>query len=272
MSDFDAPRHLSRPIWAAAALGAVAIHAGGIALALNAMQPESESDLGAPAIEIGVDLTAPRLDPSDLPVGPDTRASAPSPAMVEQRAEAEKTDLPKATPTETDDPDRVVAPEAAKKPNDDPKMPTVDAAASAQSVATEETATPSVRNAAESPRSAAPAPGTGESAQRDRLTWQKELSAHFNKFKRYPDDRVLQRAEVVISFVLDRLGHVLSVHVVRGSGDASFDAEAVAMLHRSDPVPAPPPLVADEGLTFTLPVIFHAKGAETAGAADRSPK
>jgi hypothetical protein len=30
------------------------------------------------------------------------------------------------------------------------------------------------------------------------------------------------------------------------------------MLKRSDPVPAPPPLVADEGLTFTLPVVFRA--------------
>jgi periplasmic protein TonB len=33
----------------------------------------------------------------------------------------------------------------------------------------------------------------------------------------------------------------------------------VAMLQRSNPVPPPPPLVADEGLTFTLPVIFHVK-------------
>ena len=29
------------------------------------------------------------------------------------------------------------------------------------------------------------------------------------------------------------------------------------MLKRADPVPQPPPLVADEGLSFTLPVIFR---------------
>jgi periplasmic protein TonB len=34
------------------------------------------------------------------------------------------------------------------------------------------------------------------------------------------------------------------------------------MLQRSDPVPPPPPLVADEGLTFSLPVIFHVKNAD----------
>ena len=32
------------------------------------------------------------------------------------------------------------------------------------------------------------------------------------------------------------------------------------MIKRSDPVPQPPPLVADEGLNFTLPVIFRVKG------------
>jgi len=31
------------------------------------------------------------------------------------------------------------------------------------------------------------------------------------------------------------------------------------MIQRADPVPPPPPLVADEGLTFTMGVIFRAK-------------
>jgi hypothetical protein len=31
------------------------------------------------------------------------------------------------------------------------------------------------------------------------------------------------------------------------------------MIRRSDPVPMPPPLIAEEGLTFTLPVIFRVK-------------
>ena len=64
-------------------------------------------------------------------------------------------------------------------------------------------------------------------------------------------------AEVVVSFMLDRVGHVLSSEVVKGSSDPSFDAAALAMVERADPVP--PPRVADQGLTFTLPVIFHRK-------------
>jgi periplasmic protein TonB len=251
---------LSRTVWVLAAAGALAIHAGCVALALGSMQNDDDQDLGAPAIEIGVALMSPRLEPEDMPVGPDTDASAPSPAVMEQKAVVEPTDLPKAAPTETDDPDRVVSPDDPKKPkDDDPKIATIQADPSEQSAAAEATATPTVNNAVESPRSVAPSPGTGESAVRERVTWEKELAAHFNKYKRYPSDRAMKGAEVVVGFVLDRVGHVLSSRVVKGSGDASFDGAALAMLQRSDPVPPPPPLVADEGLTFTLPVIFHIK-------------
>jgi TonB family protein len=259
----EPPPHLSRKLWIAAALGAVALHAGGVALALGYLQPDdADTDLGAPAIEIGIELAAPKADPTDLPVGPDTAASAAAPAVVEQKTEVQPTDLPKAVPTETDDPDRVVSPNDTKKPiEDEPKITAVATAPSEASVATEETATPTVANAEDAPRSSAPSQGTGESAVRERATWEKELGAHLNKYKRYPADRIMQSAEVSVTFVLDRLGHVVSTQVVKGSGDAAFDNAAVAMLQRADPVPPPPPLVADEGLTFTLPVIFRVKSA-----------
>jgi TonB family protein len=272
MSELDQPRNLSRTIWIAAAIGAVAIHAGGLALALTSMQSDSATDLGAPAIEIGIELTAPKLDQSDLPVGPDTDAAAPSPAVVEQKTVVEHTDLPKATPTDTDDPDRVVAPNETKKPEEEPKLETVQAQPSTESIAAEATATPTLQSAQEAPRSVAPSPGTGESARRDKVTWQNELAAHFNKFKRYPGDRAKPRAEVVVSFVLDRVGHVLSKRVVKGSGDSACDAAALDMLQRSDPVPPPPPLVADEGLSFSLSVIFNDKGAETTASAGHRSK
>jgi periplasmic protein TonB len=272
MSDLDQPRAPSRTIWIAAAIGAVAVHVCAIALALASMQSESPADLGAPAIEIGIELAAPRVDLSDLPVGPDTQAAAASPAVVEQKTTIEHRDVPKATPTETDDPDRVVAPSETKKPEDVPKMQTVQANPSTESVAAEDTATPILQNAVESLRSVAPAPGTGESAQRERVTWQRELAAHFNKYKRYPQDRAMRHAEVVVSFVLDRIGHVLSAHILKGSGDPSFDAAALDMLRRSDPVPPPPPLIADDGLSFALPVIFHVKDQKVTAGSNESPK
>ncbi len=32
------------------------------------------------------------------------------------------------------------------------------------------------------------------------------------------------------------------------------------MLHRADPVPRPPPVIADDGLSFTLPLVYRVKG------------
>jgi periplasmic protein TonB len=256
----DEPRRPSRAIWLLAAVGAVVIHAGCIALVYDYLQPDDTSDeLGAPAIEIGVELEAPHHDSSTLPPGPDADASAASAAVMEQKRVVEETDLPKATPTETDDPDRVVAPEETKKPEDDsPKTPPIQAA-SDPSVAAEATATPSPQGAREAPRSTAPDPGIAESLRRVRATWQKELAVHLEKYKRYPGNRPPQSVEIVLRIVLDRSGHVVSAEIKKSSGDPAFDDAALDMMRRSDPVPAPPPLVADEGLVFTMPVLFRIK-------------
>lgn len=251
---------VSRTIWTIAALGALAIHAAAGVLVFHSMR-DAGDELGAPALVIDLDLTSPRRDPTELPVGPDAEATAAAPAVIEQMTVVKQADLPKAVPTETDDPDLAVTLEDVKKPDkQDPKIISVEAAPSDPSVASEATAVPSVEGAAPSQHSAAPSPGTGTSAVRERVTWQKELAAHFDKYKRYPADRAMQPAEVVINFVLDRMGHVMSSRVVKTLGDTAFDEAALAMLQRSDPVPPPPPLVADEGLTFTMPVIFHVKG------------
>jgi periplasmic protein TonB len=262
MSDLVTEQKPSRRLWILAAVGALALHVGGGALALAHLRADDLDDsLGAPAIEIGLEMMSPHLEATDLPPGPDTDASVASPALAEQKAEVKETELPKDVPTETEDPDRVVTPNDSQKPKeDDPKIAAVQTSASQESVAAEATATPSTEAIQEGPRSVAPAQGTGQSAQRMRATWQKELIAHLDKHKRYPTERSQKSAEIVVSFELDRMGHVLSTSIVKGSGDAAFDQAALAMVRRSDPVPQPPPLVADEGLNFTLPVIFRIKG------------
>jgi periplasmic protein TonB len=154
----------------------------------------------------------------------------------------------------------VVTETESKKPKeDDPKIAAVQTSASTESIAAEATATPSSEEMPEGQRSVAPVIGTGESARRARATWQKELVAHLDKHKRYPKERQQKSAEIQIRFTLDRMGHVLSTDIEKGSGDTAFDEAALAMVRRSDPVPMPPPVIADEGLTFTLPVIFRVK-------------
>ena len=262
MSDLDTEPRPSRRLWIFAGLGALALHLGGAALAVAHLQSaDLDDDLGAPAIEIGLEMTSPHLEPTDLPPGPDTEASVASPAIAEQKAELKESELPKDTPTETEDPDQVVTPNDSNKPKDeDAKVAAVQASASTESVAAEATATPSSENIPEGKRSVAPAQGTGESARRIRATWQKELLAHLDKHKRYPAERSQKSAQILVSFALDRMGHVLSTSIVKGSGDAAFDDAALAMVRKSDPVPPPPAAVADEGLNFTLPVIFRIKG------------
>src|SRR3981189_29098 len=262
MSSLDTEQKPSRRLWIFAGLGALALHVGGGALAVAHLRANDLDDsLGAPAIEIGLEMMSPHLEATDLPPGPDTDASVASPALAEQKAEVKETELPKDVPTETEDPDRVVTPNDSQKPKeDDPKSAAVQTSASQESVAAEATATPSTEEIPEGPRSVAPAQGTGQSAQRMRVTWQKELIAHLDKHKRYPAERSQKSAEIVVSFALDRMGHVLSTSIVKGSGDTAFDEAALAMVRRSDPVPPPPPMVADEGLNFTLPVIFRVKG------------
>ncbi|WP_291853975.1 TonB family protein [Bradyrhizobium sp.] len=252
----------SRRLWVFAALTALALHVGGAALAIAHLRSvESEDALGAPAIEIGIELASVRRETAELPPGPESDASMASPQLAEQKAEVKETELPQDKPTETDQADRTVTPDESKKPReDDPKPAAVQTTASIASVAAEATATPSSDAFPQRQRSTAPAVGAGDPAGRLRATWQKELVAHLDKHKRYPAERAHKSAEIHVRFTLDRMGRVLSTSVEKGSGDAAFDAAALAMVHRADPVPAPPPLIADEGLSFTLPVIFRVKG------------
>src|SRR5665647_2447152 len=144
MSDLDTEQKSSRRLWIFAALAALALHLGGAALAVAHLRTDDPDDtLGTPAIEIGLEMTSPHLEATDLPPGPDTDASVASPALAAQKAELKQTELPKDTPTESDDPDRVVAPNDSNKPReDDPKIAAVQTSASAESVAPEATDTP----------------------------------------------------------------------------------------------------------------------------------
>src|SRR5450432_4183582 len=145
MPEHQASPSGSLPVWLLAALGAVLIHAGCVALALAYLQPDDPDEaLGAPAIEIGVEWTAPRLAPSDLPPGPEADVSAAAAPVMEQKAVVERTELPRAVPIETEDPDRRVAPDdTTKLKNDDPKVAAVPAAPSNESIVAEATAAPS---------------------------------------------------------------------------------------------------------------------------------
>ena len=246
-------------IWIFAAALALGCHLAFVAFAIARMHEEPEDeDLGAPGIEIAFELASPGTSPSDLPPGPESEASAASPAVVEQKATVKDADLPKEIPVEAQEPDRLVTIDRSKTPvEEEPDVTAKMMKPADESVAQEATAAPTIQNVPEAPTSTTRDQGTAESRQRARVTWQKELLAHLGRYKRYPTDRSQKSSEILVTLSLDRTGHVLAVNVARSSGDEAFDHAALSMVERASPVPAPPPLVADEGLSFFLPVIFR---------------
>ena len=248
--------------WCVGAIAAVAMHAGSAVLAYSSFNAEDpDVDDGAPAIEISIVLASPAVEPSDLPPGSEADASTAAAAAVQQTAAVQETSLPKDVPTETEEPDQVVTQQQVTEPiESEQDHSKVQTQASAEAVASEATAPPKIEAAQAAPKAAAPVQGSGQSANRVIASWQRKLVTHLDRHKKYPADSDRRTAELVVGFTLDRLGQVLSASIVKSSGHAKFDEAAIAMLKRADPLPAPPPIVADDGLSFTVPVVFRVKG------------
>ncbi len=248
-------------LWTIAAVAAISLHVAGAALALAHLHPSEDSDgLGANVTDIAVELASPTAEDVDLPPGPDADASAASPALAEQKAEVKPTDLPKETPKESEDPDRVVTQNEQKKPTEDqPKTEAVQTAASQESVAQEATARQRLDNAREADATAAPNIGIGKDKQMLTAKWAKQISAYFELHKRYPKTDKIHAAKVKVSLVLNRLGQVVSLAVAQSSGDALFDEAALDMIRRSDPVPRPPAALTDDTFSYNLDVDFKGK-------------
>jgi TonB family protein len=249
-------------VWVAAATGAVALHLAGVAIGYVGLNsPDDSDDLGATAIEIGLEPTAVRGDSVLAPPGPDQDQSTYTPPVQEQKAVTKQTELPKDTPTDTDDPDRAVSPNDTKKTTEE----THDVAKTEQKAQdfTPDSAATSVPNSEtlKEGKSAAPVLGIGESAQASRDDWNRTVIAIFKKNLRYPADRVSKKLVVVtVSMTLNRVGHVLDVSVDQGSGDAAFDQEAVEMVRRSDPLPPPVMQASQDTISLPVPVQFRPRG------------
>jgi periplasmic protein TonB len=89
-------------------------------------------------------------------------------------------------------------------------------------------------------------------------TWETSLVKRLNQFKRYPGGAQSRGVEgmVLLSFSVDRTGHVLSHQIVRSSGHPELDAEVMSMIERAQPLPAFPPSMTDDKLDLTVPIQF----------------
>jgi protein TonB len=124
-----------------------------------------------------------------------------------------------------------------------------------------EPAQPEKTAAASAPPDKAPAPPASAPAAASsnaQPNWRGELVSRLQRAKRYPD-AARERDEhgvATVRFTMDRQGHVLSVTLVRSSGSTALDEEAVALIHRAEPLPAMPPEMQGDTITVTAPVAF----------------
>ncbi|MGY4309464.1 protein TonB [Bradyrhizobium sp. USDA 4369] len=259
MSDLDTGHSNSHRMWMLAAVAAVALHLGGAALALTSFKDDEDvGGLGAAGAEvIDIDIGSPKVENDEVPVGQDAPEQAAAPQLQEQKSEVEQTDLQKAVPTTTEEADRQVTTSDVKKPTEEQKVATIQTEASEAQEASQESARRALDDKApEAEKTKAPNVGIGK--DRDRLTanWGRKISAYFELHKKYPAGKK-SAAQLKLSVLLNRQGHVVTVDVKESSGDPEFDQAAIAMVRRSDPLPRPPASLTDDEFPFTLPVKFN---------------
>ena len=158
-----------------------------------------------------------------LPAPPDAAAMLPAPAPKPAPPQA-------IAPRERAKP-RAVRRQTAARPK--PASPPPSRAAAAP--------TPQARGAAMQAFEASP-------------SWRGALQAHLNRYKRFPDGA--KPGLVRVAFAIDQQGRVLSASLVASSGDARLDAEALAMVRRSSPVPAPPTRAGSGLIRLAVPIRF----------------
>ncbi len=128
-------------VWLAAALVAGSLHLGAAGVAAWTLSAdETFDDEGAPAIELAMDMAAPKTEQTDLPPGPEADASAAAPESAQSAAKPEATDRPKEEVVEAENPDRIVAVEEPKKPEEKAEQQQRRSDASTASIASEATA------------------------------------------------------------------------------------------------------------------------------------
>ncbi len=150
-------------------------------------------------------------------------------------------------------------PSQAPRPPAAASAPPLDAASAPTSSASMPAPSAAAQRASTPPQRA----GTREGLDIDApggasLDYASRLRAWLEAHKTYPKRARMRREEGVVHvhFAVDRDGRLLRGDVVSTSGFASLDAEAMAMLDRSNPFPGAPHSVRGERIEVSTPVEF----------------
>lgn len=274
---------------------AVVVGAHGVAGWMLVTWQRAEAAMGAPPAAVMIELAplpvAPEAPPQEVAPGPEMVEAQPEPQpepVIEKPPEPEPPPPEPVVEPQPVEPPPEPTPQAIVQPEPEIKIPELpplpDAAAvlappppparpktverkpppkkvverrkpiNQDKPPAERTTAPPRAQAQAAPNAAAPAEGAASVSAASRASWRGTLLAHLNRYKRFPGGA--NPGTVQVAFSIDRSGRVLSARLVGGSGDAILDEEAVAMIRRASPVPAPPEGLGGGSIALSVPVKF----------------
>lgn len=234
--------------WTLSGLAVLTVYAG-LAAALATWREVDDTMAAEPSGAIVVDLAplaaAPATTPTDIAPGPEQVMSEAQPVAKPEETPLDETpELPPA-------PDAAVSLQTKPRPEVTPQQ-TAAATTSAPPAVSERIA----------PVAVAPTPGVpNEKNSLAVVTWRTQVLALVERNKRYPQAAQSRREQgtVQVSFALDRKGMVVNARVIQSSGSSALDEEALALLARAQPFPAPPAVVPGELVVVRQPIRFTVK-------------
>jgi len=244
----DDREHPAAIRWPAALAVVVSLHAG-LALLLYRQPPEPVAPgVDAVLIDLPPVADAPAPQPEASAPAPAEEPPPPTPRLEEARPAPPEPPPPEPAP-EPDPPPPEPAAQAEPIPDPPPIVPPA-ISPTPPKVALPPRPTPprpvartpvaaAAQAAAPAPSSAPPAPASAAAGAP--AAWQTRLLAHLNRFKRYPPDAQSRRREgtAMVRLRLMPDGTAQAVALVRGAGSDSLDEEALALIARAQPLPAP---------------------------------
>jgi protein TonB len=210
------------------------------------LRPRIETEVSEP----------PREEPKreeTKPEEPQVAAAKPEPAT--EAAEPE----PTPAPTEPKPAEAAATAEVQPAPKAEPEKPkpVEEPVASQPPPKQEPDEKPREQSKPTPPRVAASRSGVGIGSSRAVRDWASEVSAHLARNKRYPAEALSRGigGTASVAFALGADGRVISVRLVRSSGNASLDRESQDLVRRASPFPPPPQGKA----SITVPVNFNVR-------------
>ncbi|MCC2095901.1 MAG: energy transducer TonB [Hyphomicrobiales bacterium] len=257
--------------WAVAAAFAIALH-GSLTLLLL-QEPDRPArfveDEGIPfVVELApLPVSSQGEGPGEQrSAAPESQAAPPTPELEEKLSARSENNQPQVDATAYDTPPDSLSRKKTEKKDEEKKD---EAQATDAAKATPAQAAPSsaaadaggTLSAEEEQAAAAKKAGSVMEAHDAPKSWQRSLMAHLGKNKRYPRlaRRRKMQGDVVVEFIVDRNGRVVSSKVQKSSGHPLLDREVMDMLSRAQPLPKLPVQISAAQVHIVLPIRYRLK-------------